>query len=188
MTGNPVRRVRGLAIAAAAILQLGLAQAADPPASAAPKPEEFPRMEFVYAATVRIGPTEKVGETLQGTQRIIPILGGTFEGPAIRGTVFAGGADWNLARSDGSTLAEAYYFLRTDDGVVIKIVNRGVIPKPKGQSGGQRNDTGAPPRPPFTTPVFDAPKGKYEWLNDGVYVGTITPKPGVVIIRVFKVV
>jgi hypothetical protein len=182
MTGNPVRHVRRLAYTAAAILQLGLAHAADAPVAAAPKPEDFPKLEYVYAATVGIGPIEKVGDTVQGVQRIIPITGGTFEGPAIRGTVFAGGGDWNLARSDGSTAVEAYYFLRTDDGVVIKIVNRGVIPKPKG--------AGAPARPPFTTPVFEAPKGKYEWLNDGVYVGTITPKPGggAVIIRVFKVV
>ncbi len=38
--------------------------------------------------------------------------------------------------------------------------------------------------------TLGAPKGKYEWLDEGVYVGTIGVKPGggAVIIRVFKVV
>ncbi len=25
----------------------------------------------------------------------------------------------------------------------------------------------------LTTPVFEAPKGKYDWLNGGAYVGTV---------------
>jgi hypothetical protein len=25
----------------------------------------------------------------------------------------------------------------------------------------------------FTTPVFEAPLGKYGWLNEGAYVGTL---------------
>ena len=94
------------------------------------------------------------------------------------------GADWNLARNDGSTVVEAYYFMRTSDGVVIKVFNRGVLPPRDTQQGGAQS----PPRPAFTTPVFEAPRGKYEWLNSGAYLGTITPRPGggAVIIRVFR--
>jgi hypothetical protein len=156
------------------LLTTSLSYAADP------SPAEYPKLEYVYTAAVTIAPIEQVGATANGMQRIIPITGGTFEGPKIRGSVIPGGADWNLARTDGTAAVEAYYFLRTDDGVIIKIVNKGVLPAAK---------TGdATRRPALTSPVFEAPKGKYEWLNDGVFVGTLVPRAGGggVTIRVFK--
>ncbi len=144
-------------------------------------PADAPRAELVYTAEVTIAPPEVVGPVPSGMQRIIPITGGRFEGPAIRGTVFSGGADWNLARNDGATSVEAVYFLRTDDNVVIKITNKGVNPSPA--AGGR------PSRPGFTIPTFEAPQGKYDWLNKGAFVGTLTvQRPGAVVIRVFKLV
>jgi hypothetical protein len=40
-----------------------------------------------------------------------------------------------------------------------------------------------------TVPRFHAPQGRHDWLNKGVFAGTVTPDPagGAVIIRVFKV-
>ena len=74
--------------------------------------------------------------------------------------------------------------MRTSDGVVIKIVNRGVIPPRPAPAAAAAAAFNL-----ITTPVFEAPKGKYEWLNSGVYVGTITPGEGgrSVTIRVFSV-
>lgn len=147
-----------------------------------PPQADFPRTEFVYEAMVTIASAEDVGEVISGHQRIIPITGGTFEGPAIRGKVLPGAADWNLVRNDGVTVVSANYFLRTDDGVVIKISNQGVnssLPTP----------ATAPVRPRFTIPIFEAPKGRYDWLNKSVFVGTLTlAAPGCVRIRIFKLV
>jgi hypothetical protein len=147
-----------------------------------PPPADFPQLEFVYEATVAIAPLEDVGEVSSGRQRIIPITGGTFEGPNIRGKVIPGAADWNLIRNDGVTVVSASYFLRTDDGVYIKIVNQGVNPSlPPGAA--------PPSRPRFTIPSFEAPKGRYDWLNKSVFVGTLAPgTPGSVRIRVFKLI
>lgn len=153
---------------------MGVAMAAaNPPAQV-----DFPRLEFVYEALVAIAPLEDVGEVVSGHQRIIPITGGSFEGPRIRGRVMPGSADWNLARSDGVTVVSAAYFLRTDDGVYIKILNQGV------------NPTGTTPsRPRFTIPSFEAPIGPYDWLNKSVFVGTLSPgATGSVRIRVFRLV
>jgi hypothetical protein len=36
------------------------------------------------------------GHVAPGRRRVIPILGGTFEGPAVRGIVVPGGADWQI--------------------------------------------------------------------------------------------
>jgi hypothetical protein len=147
-----------------------------------PPQAEFPQLEFVYEAAVGIAPLEDVGEVSSGHQRIIPITGGSFEGPNIRGKVIAGAADWNLVRNDGVTVVSASYFLRTDDGVYIKILNQGVNPA---------LSPNAPPpsRPRFTVPSFEAPKGRYDWLNKSVFVGTLAPgAPGSIRIRVFKLI
>jgi hypothetical protein len=94
--------------------------------------------------------------------------------------VLPGAADWNLRRNDGTTVVSASYFMRTDDGIIIKIVNQGVNPSAAAPAGG---------RPHFTIPCFEAPKGRYEWLNQAVFVGTLAAAdPGTVRIRVFKVV
>ncbi len=135
-----------------------------------------PQFEWIYTALVTIGPVEEVGSRPEGLQRIIPITGGRFQGPRLRGSIIPGGMDWNLHRSDGTSLVEASYFMRTDDGVVIKITNSGV------------NLRAAPghahTRPSFTTPVFAAPAGTYEFLNKGVFVGTLEPLPGQNAVRI----
>ncbi len=125
----------------------------------APAADEIPSLEFVYTAYVDVGNTLEAGQGTDGRRRVIPITGGTFEGPRIRGKIITGGFDWNLSRSDGATVAEATYFLQTDDGVVIRITNTGVGAPPAGLR--------------FTTPTFEAPQGKYEWLNQSVFVGTL---------------
>ena len=179
MDANLLSRRTFLALTGVAAGGIGAAQAETKPN--APPQAEFPQLEFVYEATVGIAPLEEVGEVSSGHQRIIPITGGSFEGPNIRGKVIAGAADWNLVRNDGVTVVSASYFLRTDDGVYIKIVNQGVNPAlaPGATSS----------RPRFTIPSFEAPKGRYDWLNKSVFVGTLAPgAPGSVRIRVFKLI
>ncbi|GAA0277172.1 hypothetical protein GCM10009127_17420 [Alteraurantiacibacter aestuarii] len=122
-----------------------------------------PGLELLYESTVTLGQVVEVGETARGTRRIIPITGGTFEGPDIRGEILPMGWDWQLDRADGCTDVVADYFLRTDDGVVINVVNTGTI-CPPGEDG---------PVPVRTSPVFEAPLGKYQYLGQGGYIGTL---------------
>lgn len=135
------------------------------------------RFVHVYTATVLVGPMQVLGPHHGGVQRLIPILGGRFHGPRISGEVLAGGADWNLARNDGATSVEASYFMRTDDRVTFRIVNDGVNPA-----------TPIPGRPRFTHPVFDVPAGPHDWLNKGMFVGTLRPGVGQVVIGVYQLV
>lgn len=76
----------------------------------------IPGLELVMTLRVEIAAALDVGEVGTGMRRVIPITGGMFEGPAIRGTVISGGADWNLTRPDGVAEIWARYTLRTDDG------------------------------------------------------------------------
>ncbi|MBS1240217.1 MAG: hypothetical protein H6R45_923 [Proteobacteria bacterium] len=141
-----------------------------------------PGLEFVFEEVVKLGPVVQVGKTARGDRRIIPITGGRFEGPAIKGEIVPGGWDWQLTRADGCTEVEADYFLKTDDGVVINVINKGAICPGEG---------GAPPAPVRTHPVFEAPLGKYAWLSKAAFVGTLEladPKDGPAVkIRFYKV-
>ena len=68
-----------------------------------------------------------VGESKRGTRRIIPIIGGTFCGPKIKGEILPGGDDWQLVRPDGDTELYARYLLKTNDGYIFQIVNQALI-------------------------------------------------------------
>jgi hypothetical protein len=60
---------------------------------------------------------------------MLPIVGGTFEGPALRGRVMPGGTDRQLWRRDGAGLLEAIDELQTHEGALIAIRNR-VLTRP----------------------------------------------------------
>ena len=136
-----------------------------------------PEMEFVMQLNVTLGEAYTVGETQAGKRHVIPITGGTFEGPLLRGTIINGGADYQLVSVDGKrTTLEAIYSIKTDDGVNIHVRNQGIL-----YSG-----THALVNHSFyfkAAPRFEAPAdSKYGWLNNAIYVcapsfgtpGTIT--------------
>jgi hypothetical protein len=85
-----------------------------------------PELEFAFEARVQIGAPLDLGVTRAGHRRVIPILGGTFEGPRVRGRVLPGGADWQILHADGAADLEARYTLETDSGALLYAVNRGL--------------------------------------------------------------
>ncbi len=139
-----------------------------------------PALKFVYEEQVALASSIPVGETPMGKRNIVPITGGTFSGPGLKGKVLPGGWDWQLTNASGCFNLHADYMIETDDGAIIHVVNAGMVcPNTAGMHDAM-----------LTTPVFEAPKGKYDWLNGGAYVGTlegmkIDGKPAVRI-RFFK--
>ena len=125
--------------------------------------QKDPGLEFAFEENVKLGEAIPVGDTARGSRLIIPITGGTFEGPRIRGEILPMGWDWQLKRADGCTEIKADYFIRTDDAVVINVINTGVL-CPPGPDG---------PMPVRTHPVFEAPLGKYDWLSQSAFIGTL---------------
>lgn len=123
-----------------------------------------PTLVFAFEETVTLGADVHPGPTALGERNIVPITGGTFEGTGIKGTIIPGGWDWQLRRADGCTQIKADYMLRTDDGVVINVVNTGVSCRARDPQAVVR-----------THPVFEAPRGKYEWLSQTAFIGTLDP-------------
>ena len=127
--------------------------------------ENAPQLEYVVELKVKCEGAYQVGQTSHGNRFIIPIVGGTFEGPKMKGTILSGGADYQLQdNAHGRTEVEAIYSIKTDDGVNIHVRNKGLICTGKDENG----------NPQFyfrTTPQFEAPfDSKYAWLNNAIFV------------------
>ena len=143
------------------------------------------KTQHLWDARVAIADGILLGKSKHGWRRVVPITGGSFEGPNIRGEVMPGGEDWQLTRPDGDTELYARYLLRTHDGHIIQVINRVLMHyPPKGDKG-----------EPYIRSVIDleAPLGSpYEDLNHAIFFGTLTQptlKPGetaYVIIGVYK--
>jgi hypothetical protein len=125
-------------------------------------------MEFIFEEIVRLGGRIAVGQTPLGRRGIVPIAGGTFAGPRLKGKILSGGWDWQLTAPGGCTYIKADYMLQTDDGAVINVINQGAICSALNAKGARI----------FTSPRFEAPNGRYEWLNRGAFIGTIQAVPG----------
>lgn len=153
------RPISGCAFFAVLVFALRFVNA-QAPASNLPAP---PRLKFVYEEQVTLASPIPVGETPMGKRNIVPITGGTFSGPGLNGRILPGGWDWQLTNASGCFSLHADYMIQTDDGAIIHVVNAGMVCP---NSAGKRDAI-------LTTPVFEAPKGKYDWLNGGAYVGTL---------------
>lgn len=129
------------------------------------EPQNTPQLEFAFQLKVTLGEAYSCGETQHGRRTIIPITGGTFEGPNIKGTIINGGADYQIANTAlNRTELEAIYCIKTDDGVIIHVRNRGIIYPGKDENG----------NPSFyfkAAPQFEAPAdSKYAWLNNSLFL------------------
>jgi Protein of unknown function (DUF3237) len=157
--------------------------------SGQPQAPQPPRLTLAMTLRVQVGPPMELGEVPRGRRRIIPILGGTFEGPNIRGKVLPGGADWQIVRADGLAELDTRYALQTEQGSVIYIQNAGMRHAPpdvtKKLLAGEAVD---PAQVYFkTVPAFETSAPELQWLTRAIFVGTGERYPAEVVIRVWKV-
>ena len=148
-----------------------------------------PKLTLAFTINVQVGPPTELGQVPRGRRRIIPILGGTFEGPNIRGKVAPGGADWQIVRADGFAELDTRYMLQTDAGQLIYIQNAGIRHAPpditKKLLAGEPVD---PSQVYFrTVPTFETSAPERQWLTRSIFIGTGERHPAEVVIRVWKV-
>ena len=127
---------------------------AQQPAAASTAPAPL-KSEFLMDVILDVGAPQNLGSRL-----IVPVTGGTFEGPKLKGTALPGGGDWIQVRPDGSSELSVRVTLKTDDEQLIYLTYRGVMYTPKGGELYWR-----------TTPVFETGSAKYDWLTRIITVG-----------------
>lgn len=178
--------MRAFVLVAAGLCAGGVS--AQQPSLAQSKPVP-PSLTFAFEVRATVGPPMEVGQVAQGRRRIVPITGGTFEGPNVRGKVMAGGADWQIIRADGFTELDTRYTLETDKGEIIYVQNPGMRHAPpdvmKRLLAGEVVD---PATVYFrTAPKFETASPGLQWLTRAVFVGMGERYPNDVRIRFFRV-
>jgi hypothetical protein len=150
-----------------------------------------PQLEFVCELKVTCDPGMTLGPTAHGMRMMVPITGGTFEGPRLKGVVLNGGADYQYADMEkGRTEIEAIYTIKTDDNVLIHIRNIGLsyISEEVRElmKKGEKFDFD---KIYFrAAPKFEAPNdSKYDWLNNAIFICKGVPTKEYVSIQVWKV-
>lgn len=85
-----------------------------------------PRLEFIGRCRADLGEPLELGQTPWGRRRIIPIVGGEFDGPRLSATILAGGADWQVIHEDGTVAIDTRYTLQTRDDALVSVATQGV--------------------------------------------------------------
>ncbi|HYS09026.1 MAG TPA: DUF3237 domain-containing protein [Myxococcales bacterium] len=125
--------------------------------------------------TVRIAaaPPQQLGAVPHGIRSIIPVTGGDFEGPRLRGRVLPGGGDWLLLRDDGILELDLRITLETDDHALIHMTFQGLRHGPPDVIAAlSRGEVVDPARYYFRTlPRFETSTDRYADLNRIIAVG-----------------
>jgi len=99
--------------------------------------------------------------------------------------ILPGGADWQYVRPDGVLSLEARYTVRSKDGELISVTNRGMRHGPPDVI--DRITRGEPvPAGSYyfrTVAEFEAPIGPLDWLNKGLFLGLAERRPDAAIVR-----
>jgi len=144
--------------------------------SPAPAPQDDQlKSEFLLHLVIETGPAHAIGSAGL-TRVVVPVAGGTFEGPKLKGTIVGPSGDWIVGRPDGSSLLDVRLLLLTDDGENVYMSWRGINSTPAGGAQYAR-----------IVPFFETGAPKYLWLNDIVSVGVYRPTPGKVAYRVYQI-
>ncbi|MEX0941607.1 MAG: DUF3237 domain-containing protein [Pseudomonadales bacterium] len=110
-----------------------------------------------------------------GTRLIVPITGGSFEGPGIKGKILDVGADWISTRPDGVNDLDVRITLETDDHALIYMTYAGIL---------DRTGAGAYWR---MVPTFETGAEKYQYLTKIIAVGVGKRMDGKTAYRIYRI-
>jgi hypothetical protein len=149
-----------------------------------------PKLRHVYRLDAELGVPVELGDTPQGRRRIVALTGGRAEGPNFRAQLLAiGGADWQIVRPSGSSVADIRYTLKTDGGALLYIQSHGVRHgAPDVLARLAAGEDVNPSEYTFrTTVTIETSDPGLAWLNDGVFIAVGARQPGGVSYDVYLV-
>ena len=83
--------------------------------------------EFLFRMVLAAGTPQMSAPGRGGELRVIPVTGGTFEGPGLKGEVVPGTtADWLRVEADGTAHMDVRLVMKTDRGQFFHMVYGGV--------------------------------------------------------------
>ena len=170
-----------LVVAVALLLSRGIGSAADSPVAThspaaqsggiAPKD---PRLVFVFESKVKLGELKMTG-TYNGYQRgTMQLLGGTFSGPGIQGSILPTPRDWPVYYNNGVRLTDVSYVYVTNDGAQLFVTVDGYRYDPSAMKGVLGEAEHITPAPNLLRTIIriQAPDNSpYAWMNYNLFVG-----------------
>jgi hypothetical protein len=124
-----------------------------------------------------------------GTRRIVPITGGRFAGPALRGEILDNGADWQVVGDDGTTAVDTRYLLRLDDGALAYLRTQGFRHGPADVIA--RIGQGEVVDPALyyfrVQMLFETASETYGWLNRTLAIGSALRTADAVVYDAYRV-
>ena len=148
-----------------------------------------PKLDWLMNLAVEVGELTSMGEGPLGERRVVPILGGTFEGTDLRGELLAGGADWQILRKDGVLDLDARYALKDAGGGLIRVTSQGYRHgPPEVLAALARGEHVAPENYFFRTVMrFETGAPGLEWLNKTLALATAERKARQVLLSAYRV-
>jgi hypothetical protein len=149
-----------------------------------------PRLKLKYRLEASVGDPQDVGEIAAGHRRIIPLTGGTFSGPELRGMLLPGAsADWQIVLPDSTALGDVRYTLETDHGDLLYVQSQSVR---HGSTAvlerlGRGEDVDAGEYTFRTTVKIETRANSLDWLNKGIFISVGGRQRGGVIYEVYLV-
>jgi hypothetical protein len=143
---------------------------------------------FLMHLAVDVGDVVTMGAGPLGERRVVPILGGTFEGPRLRGDVVAGGADWQIVRKDGVLDLDARYALREHSGGMVRVLSQGYRHGPADVLAALADGEDVDPARYFFRTVmrFETGARELEWLNRTLAVARAERKSRKVLLEAYE--
>jgi hypothetical protein len=147
-----------------------------------------PQFDFLMRLAVDVGELVSMGQAPLGERRVVSILGGTFESPRMRGAVLPGGADWQIARSDGVLDIDAQYTLKEHGGGLVRVVSQGYRHGPSEVLAALARGEDVDPAKYFFRTVmrFETGARYLEWLNKTIAVATAERKTRKVLLDAYR--
>jgi len=148
-----------------------------------------PQLVFAFELRAQVGAPAEIGAVTHGRRRIVPILGGTVQGPMLKAKVLPGGADWQVIQPDGFTELDTRYTIETDKGQLVYVQNAGMRHAPPDVM--QKLLAGQPVDPTLvyfrTIPKFETSAPELQWLTRAVFIGLGERYPTEVVVRFWRV-
>jgi hypothetical protein len=137
-----------------------------------------PRLEYLLTLTADVGELVTCGAAPLGERRVVNITGGSFEGPQLRGAILPGGADWQIARSDGVLELDARYALKETRGGLVQVTSQGYRHGPPEVMARLARGEDVDPASYFFRTImrFETGASELAWLNKTIAVANARRK------------
>ena len=132
------------------------------------------RSEFLFRMSLSTGAPQGVGTARNGELRIVPVTGGTVEGPRFRGEVLPGtAADWLRVDPAGTAHMDVRLTLRSEAGQLVYVHYTGIRTGPPDVLAKLNRGEAVPPEDYYFRIAvrFETGAAELGWMNKAIAVG-----------------